>query len=450
MCRDVAAPGQYWTTEIAGEPVAVLRDKDGRLRALSNVCRHRAAQILSGEGSCPKVLRCPYHGWTYRQDGQLAAVPEARGFDNLDREAVRLPEFRVGELSGLVFVCMSDETEALDTYFGDLPDKLARLRLAELTASRRYPAAYDHNWKVIADNYLEGYHIPVGHPGLLRMLDYKRYLATIGKRHAWIDGPFRGKPSKNYQERLYQRLMRPMQGFPKELEGAWTYVHLWPATFIDIYPDQIDTWQLFPAGLRRTRTEARIYHSGSGAIRDRLVRDDQLAVQQQGDGRGRRALRRGAAGPGVAHVRAGCAEPQRERRAELPQPAARGAAGHRRGVSGSMALPARRRADPDGWLFLTPEVEREVPSLVDALHQGAADAEAQRIERLIHRGSMGTWFQYLRDVRGRLEQGVSAGADPELSRRLALILREQYLLVPALRPDDPNDAPELARLEELT
>ena len=269
---DVAAPGQYWTTEIAGEPVAVLRDKDGRLRALSNVCRHRAAQILSGEGSCPKVLRCPYHGWTYRQDGQLAAVPEARGFDNLDREAVRLPEFRVGELSGLVFVCMSDETEALDTYFGDLPDKLARLRVAELTASRRYPAAYDHNWKVIADNYLEGYHIPVGHPGLLRMLDYKRYLATVGKRHAWIDGPFRGKPSKNYQERLYQRLMRPMQGFPKELEGAWTYVHLWPATFIDIYPDQIDTWQLFPAGLRRTRTEARIYHSGSGALRDRLVR----------------------------------------------------------------------------------------------------------------------------------------------------------------------------------
>ena len=63
---------------------------------------------------------------------------------------------------------------------------------------------------------------------------------------------------------------------------------------------------------------------------------------------------------------------------------------------------------------------------------------------------MGTWFQYLRDVRGRLEQGVSAGADPQLSRRLALILREQYLLVPALRPDDPNDAPELARLEELT
>jgi len=269
---DVAEPGRYWTTRIAGEPVVVLRDRDGQLRALSNVCRHRASVILEGAGACPKVLRCPYHGWTYRQDGQLAAVPEARGFEDLDREAVRLPQFRVGELSGLVFVCMSEETEPLDTYFGDLPEKLARLRIAELKASRRYRAAYDHNWKVIADNYLEGYHIPVGHPGLLRLLDYKGYIATPGTRHSWIDGPMRDKPSKNYQERLYQRLMRPMAGFPDDLAGSWTYVHLWPATFIDIYPDQIDTWQLFPAGLRHTKTEARIYHSGSGALRDRVTR----------------------------------------------------------------------------------------------------------------------------------------------------------------------------------
>jgi phenylpropionate dioxygenase-like ring-hydroxylating dioxygenase large terminal subunit len=269
---DVAEPGRFWTTSIAGEPVVVLRDNDGGLRALSNVCRHRAARILSGEGSCPKVLRCPYHGWTYRQDGQLAAVPEARGFTDLDREAVKLPQFRVGEMCGLVFVCMSEETEPLDSYFGDLPEKLGRLRLPEMQASERHPAAYDQNWKVIADNYLEGYHIPVGHPGLLRLLDYKRYIATPGKNHAWIDGPFRDKPSRNYQERLYQRLMRPMPGFPHDLEGAWTYVHLWPATFVDIYPDQIDTWQLFPDGLRHTRTEARVYHSGSGAIRDRVVR----------------------------------------------------------------------------------------------------------------------------------------------------------------------------------
>ena len=275
---DVAEPGRYWTTSIAGEPVVVIRDDDGTLRALSNVCRHRASLIVRGEGTCPKVLRCPYHGWTYRKDGQLAAVPEARGFPDLDREAVRLPSFRVGELCGLVFVCLSDDTEPLDTYFGDLPERLAPLRLPELTVGQRGNATYEHNWKVLADNYLEGYHIPVGHPGLLRLLDYKRYIATLGKRHAWIDGPFRDKPSKNRQERLYQRLMRPMHGFPEELDGAWTYVHLWPCTFIDIYPDLIDTWQLQPDGLRRTRTEYRLYHSGSRSVRDRLVRNINFRV----------------------------------------------------------------------------------------------------------------------------------------------------------------------------
>ena len=84
--RVVAEPGSFATASVAGEPVAIVRGDDGELRALSNVCRHRAMQILSGTGRCPKVLRCPYHGWTYRQDGQLAAVPEARGFPALDRE----------------------------------------------------------------------------------------------------------------------------------------------------------------------------------------------------------------------------------------------------------------------------------------------------------------------------------------------------------------------------
>jgi phenylpropionate dioxygenase-like ring-hydroxylating dioxygenase large terminal subunit len=69
-----------------------------------------------------------------------------------------------------------------------------------------------------------------------------------------------------------------MHGFPEELEGAWTYVHLWPCTFIDIYPDVIDTWQLLPAGLRRTRTEYRVYHSGSQSLRDRVVRNLNMRV----------------------------------------------------------------------------------------------------------------------------------------------------------------------------
>ena len=89
----VIEPGDFVATSIAGEPVIVIRGDDGELRALSNVCRHRASLLVRDAGNCPRVLRCPYHGWTYGHDGQLVGVPEARGFDDLDRSAVALPQF---------------------------------------------------------------------------------------------------------------------------------------------------------------------------------------------------------------------------------------------------------------------------------------------------------------------------------------------------------------------
>ncbi len=212
---EVAEPGDFTTGSIAGEPVVVVRDHDGRLRAFSNVCRHRAARLADGNGSCGKVLRCPYHGWTYRLDGSLAAMPEGRGFGrDFDRDAVRLPEFAVGELGGLVFVSMDPNAMPLRDWFGDIAERIESLGIDQLVPIRRlrfdrhamreslpgivrardprrlrdllpesesgrWYAEYPHNWKVIADNYLEGYHIPVGHPGLLRLLDYPKYRATL-------------------------------------------------------------------------------------------------------------------------------------------------------------------------------------------------------------------------------------------------------------------------------
>jgi len=103
----------------------------------------------------------------------------------------------------------------------------------------------------------------------------------------------------------------------------------------------------------------------------------------------------------------------------------------------------------DRWLFLTPEIEREVPSLLAALGAGDADVEAARIERLIHDGHMQDWFDYLRDCRARLEAAEVAGEQAASAERLAAVLREQYLLAPALRDDEAHDAPERRRLEEL-
>jgi choline monooxygenase len=278
----VANPGDFVATSIAGEPVIVLRGDDGQLRALSNVCRHRASLLVREAGNCPRVLRCPYHGWTYGHDGGLVGVPEARGFDDLDRDAVSLPQFSLGVMADLVCVNLDPEAEPLAGWFGELETRLEAFGLGRLTVQGPYIDEYDHNWKVIADNYLEGYHIPVGHPGLLRMLDYKRYRPTPGRHHSWIDGPLReGSRSKDRLERLYQRAYEPMPGFPAELVNAWTYVHMFPSTFIDIYPDQIDTWQLQPLGLRRTRTISWVFTPEGGSLRAEAARKANWQINEK-------------------------------------------------------------------------------------------------------------------------------------------------------------------------
>jgi Rieske 2Fe-2S family protein len=245
---------------------------DGELRALSNVCRHRAMQILEGAGRCPKVLRCPYHGWTYRQDGQLAAVPEARGFPALDRAGVALPSFRVESLAGLVFVSLDRGAAPLREWFGDVADRLETLGIAGLKAEGPIVAEYPYNWKNLADNYLEGYHIPIGHPGLLRMLDYKRYEPQLGRRHAWISAPLRDKPSVVRRERLYQRFVRPMDAYPADLHGTWAYAHLFPGLFLDLYPDQYDTWQMVPVAPDRTLTVSWVFTPEQEPFTNRIAR----------------------------------------------------------------------------------------------------------------------------------------------------------------------------------
>ena len=97
---EVARPGQYLTADVGYEPVVVVRGYDGVLRALSNVCRHRASTILEGAGTVKRVMRCPYHAWTYDLDGQLAAAPQARGFACLDRDSIALPQFQVEVVDG--------------------------------------------------------------------------------------------------------------------------------------------------------------------------------------------------------------------------------------------------------------------------------------------------------------------------------------------------------------
>ena len=189
--EQVREPGQFFTVRIADEPVLVVRGSDGVLRAMSNVCRHRAGPVAKGSGKRP-VLQCGYHGWTYGLDGNLLNTPEMKGIEQFDRGAFCLPQFRVELWHGLVFVNLDPGAMPLRDFLGsDLFDHLGRRDNSDYRLAARKEWELDCNWKVYVDNYLEGYHIPIVHPSLFRELDYPKYWTETKKHHSIQHAPDR-------------------------------------------------------------------------------------------------------------------------------------------------------------------------------------------------------------------------------------------------------------------
>src|SRR5215207_7627583 len=249
---DVARPGRFVTVRSGAESALVVRGEDGELRAFRNVCRHRAARLREGRGACGKAIRCPYHGWTYRTDGSLIGVPEGRGFPGLDKAQLGLMPARVETFCGLVFVNLDLDAAPLGPTLGGLAERLAPYRIERLERFSETVSSQPANWKIVADNYLEGYHVPIAHPGLMRLLDYQRYTVEVGDGYVFFEAPLRATPSGNRLERAYQRMVRPMPGLGGADRRVWRYVYLWPNTTFDLYPDQVTTWQINPRGLAAT------------------------------------------------------------------------------------------------------------------------------------------------------------------------------------------------------
>src|SRR5947209_18571251 len=114
--EQVREAGQFFTTTIGAEPVLIVRGNDGVLRAMSNVCRHRAGPVAKGEGKRP-VLQCGYHGWTYSLDGRLLKTPEFENVQDFDPASCVLPQFRVETWLNLVFVILDPRQASLHMCF---------------------------------------------------------------------------------------------------------------------------------------------------------------------------------------------------------------------------------------------------------------------------------------------------------------------------------------------
>jgi choline monooxygenase len=263
----LAAPGDHVVAQIGRVPLVLVRGEPepgfaaGRLRALHNVCRHRAGPLATCDGRGARALVCAYHGWTYALDGRLRGAPEMHEAADFDPAAIALPQAQVAEWQGLVFAALEPAMA-----FAELIDGIDARLGRDLTAWRHdgrvsYDIACD--WKVYVDNFLEGYHLPKVHPALNRLLDYRSYRTELAR---WSS--------------LQWSPMDVTQG-PYGAAGGDAvalYWWLWPNTMLNVLPGRLQTNRVVPLRPGRCRVDFDYYYApeapADAGARDRAFADE--------------------------------------------------------------------------------------------------------------------------------------------------------------------------------
>ncbi len=167
---EVARPGDFFTFDHVGEPILVVHGRDGVIRALANVCRHRGTVIADGSGNARKFL-CPYHHWAYDTTGQLLNAPQLDANESFDRGNCRLPEIRLETWRGFLFVCFADAVPGLAASLAPLDEVIGNYHLEQMSLRYVTEATWETNWKCLLENFMEGYHLTPLHRDTLHKVN---------------------------------------------------------------------------------------------------------------------------------------------------------------------------------------------------------------------------------------------------------------------------------------
>jgi len=305
-------PGDFVTTEIAGEPIVIVRADDNVVRGFFNVCRHHAAAVMTEPAGHASQLRCPYHGWTYSLAGELKGTPDFGGVCNFDREQNGLAPVEISVWENWVLARLDsgtgvppvihaqDARATLQDFLGtDLITQFQNLGLANLHWFERRCYTLNCNWKVFVDNYLDGgYHVPHLHKGLDSVLDYSNYTIANGEHFCLQSSPMVSREDDSV------RAVRPGK--------RALYYWLYPNFMINCYEGVMDTNLVRPIGVNRTEVifdfyfenvsdEAQERNLASVDVGERIQQEDldicesvQRGLQSRAYNAGRLSVRREA------------------------------------------------------------------------------------------------------------------------------------------------------------
>ncbi len=272
----VKEAGDYFTTELVGEPLLVARGADGKLRAFYNVCRHRAGPPAEGCGS-HKLFRCGYHGWTYGLDGSLINATEIEGVEGFRPEDFALVPVRVEEWFNFIFVNLDSGARPLRESLNHLTSQVDRVPFVGLKLYERRSYEMNCNWKTYVDNYLEGYHLPSVHPGLNRELDYNAYVIEPHAEYVRQFSPIRGAQPGDKTSRRYQEAGDNL---------TTDYFWIFPNWMLNCYPDNVSLNIVLPIDGERSRAIFEWYlpekEHESAAAKASVEFSDQIQVEDVG------------------------------------------------------------------------------------------------------------------------------------------------------------------------
>lgn len=239
----VPNPGDYYTLELAGVPLVLMRGEDGEVRAFSNTCPHRGTRLLDGRGTCVRRVTCPYHSWAFSFDGALAAaagMEQTRGFD---KASYGLIPIRLESYGGFLFANFGSGSESLPDYLGDFPEQLGSYGFEELACTRIKHYEVECNWKIYVENQREGYHVPTVHRGTLG----SQPAVQLETRGNWSGAFFRKKGSEGVLkgEKAPFPPITSLEG--RAAEGTH-FTLVYPHTFIGLTMDAVWWMECRPKG----------------------------------------------------------------------------------------------------------------------------------------------------------------------------------------------------------
>ena len=170
MADDCAAPGDFFTCDLGHEPLLFVRGKDG-INGFYNICQHRGAKLVLQEKGSMDSFSCIYHGWKYGLEGELVEAQDRDDFERDPCEHVRLADFRTEIFAGFVWYCLDDDAPGLDDFLGDMKEQLESWQLNDGFRVEHFTVELPCNWKVVIDNFQEGYHIRTLHPQLMETVN---------------------------------------------------------------------------------------------------------------------------------------------------------------------------------------------------------------------------------------------------------------------------------------